>query len=40
MKRLSEITIKFQEAAIENRVLKSDVAALQAKVYLLIAFDM
>jgi hypothetical protein len=31
MKRVSEITLKFQEAAMENRVLKADVASLQAK---------
>lgn len=32
MKRVAEITLKFQEAAMENRVLKADVASLQAKV--------
>jgi hypothetical protein len=32
MKRVTEITLKFQEAAVENRVLKADVATLQAKV--------
>lgn len=31
MKRVAEITLKFQEAAMENRVLKADVASLQAK---------
>lgn len=31
LKRVTEITIKFQEAALENRVLKTDVATLQAK---------
>ncbi|KAG0567839.1 hypothetical protein M758_7G110700 [Ceratodon purpureus] len=31
LKRVTEISLKFQEAAIENRVLKADVATLQAK---------
>lgn len=35
MKRVNEITLKFQEAAMENRVLKADVASLQAKVMML-----
>lgn len=32
LKRVAEISLKFQEAALENRVLKADVASLQAKV--------
>lgn len=32
MKRLQEISHKFQEAAVDNRVLKSDVEALRVKV--------
>lgn len=37
VQRLQEISQKFQEAAVDNRVLKADVGALRAKVgYLLI----
>lgn len=32
VQRLQEISHKFQEAAIDNRVLKSDCEALRAKV--------
>lgn len=32
VQRLQEISQKFQEAAVDNRVLKADVGALRAKV--------
>jgi hypothetical protein len=34
VKRLTDISHKFNEAAVDNRVLKSDVEALRAKVSL------
>lgn len=39
VQRLQEISQKFQEAAVDNRVLKADVGALRAKVGYLTHFE-
>lgn len=39
LKRVTEVTLKFQEAAIENRVLKADVVTLQAKVIFYCGYE-